>query len=104
VRALVFAVITVAAGCDFEAITGAPTPTPPPRAPAVAATPKQRDDCRDACEQEVIVAQSGDGALRACRSACDARYGGLGMSPIHEVPSRISRAAPVHAPPSVRPR
>jgi hypothetical protein len=101
VRALVFAVFAVAAACDRipEPATVAP---PNPRAQAAAAR-TALDDCRDTCEQNVIVTQAGEPALRSCRAVCDARYAAAAAPP-HEVPSRITRAAPAHAPPPVRPR
>jgi hypothetical protein len=97
VRALVIVFAAVAGvACEDDAAA------PATAAKSAAATQRQRDDCRDACEQQVIVSQSGDAALRACRANCDARYG-ASVAP-HEVPSKITRAAPVHAPPAVRPR
>jgi hypothetical protein len=98
VRALVIVVLVVAA-CD-EPDAAAPKP-PPPRVQA-AATQKALDDCRDACEQNAILTQASDAILRACRASCDARY--VVPAAPHEVPSRITRAAPTHAPPAVRPR
>jgi hypothetical protein len=100
VRALVFAAFAVAAGCDPDAL--APSP-PPPKAQPSAATARARDDCRDACEQNAILAQSGDDALRACRAGCDGKYGAATSAP-HEVPSRITRAPARYHPPAVRPR
>ena len=100
-RALVFAVVAVAAGCDLDA--PAPSPAPPKPPVAAAANPKAREECRDACEQQVILAHSGDEALRACRTACENRYGAA-TPPPHEVPSRITRAPAVHRPPAPRPR
>jgi hypothetical protein len=94
VRALLIVVAAVAA-CDADP----PPPAPPPRVQATA-TQKALDECRDTCEQNVIVTQAGDAALRSCRAGCDARY----PAPPHEVPSRITRSAPTHAAPSVRPR
>jgi hypothetical protein len=99
VRALVIAAFAVAAACDLD------TPkSPPPAAPPAATATNRRadDDCRDACEQQAILSQSGDDALRACRAGCDARYGGAVIAP-HEVPSRITRAPAVHRPPSTAP-
>ena len=99
-RALVVVVFAVAA-CDEPAAPPAPPP-PAPRVQAAAAR-KALDECRDTCEQNAIVAQSPDAVLRACRANCDARLGAAAVVP-HEVPSRITRSAPAHAPPPVRPR
>jgi hypothetical protein len=101
VRALVFAAFAVAAGCDPDAPASAPPP--PPKAQPTAATARARDDCRDACEQNAILAQAGDDALRACRAGCDGKYGAATSAP-HEVPSRITRAPAVHRAPVARPR
>lgn len=99
-RALVLVFVAVAgAGCEDD---GAPPPAAArPTVPSAAVAQKQRDDCRDACEQAAIVSQAklDDAALRTCRARCDARLGAP-----HEVPHSITRAAPVHAPPAVRPR
>jgi len=101
VRALILVFVAVAgAACEDEAAT--PAMAAKAVAPSTTATQHQRDDCRDACEQQVIVAQAGDAALRDCRAHCDARYGAAAAP--HEVPSKITRAAPVHAPPAVRPK
>jgi hypothetical protein len=101
VRALVFAAFAVAAGCDLDSPVGAPA-APAPKVQATAATHKAHDECRDACEQNAILTQSGDDALRACRANCDGRYG-ISTSTPHEVPSRITRAPAVHRPPAARP-
>ncbi|HWE27825.1 MAG TPA: hypothetical protein VHB97_07475 [Polyangia bacterium] len=98
-RALVVILVAVAGGCDCDdAAPSAPSTT----VMGPAAAQKARDGCRDACEQQVVVAQAGDAALRACRDGCDARF--AAAAPPREVPSRITRAAPAHAPPAVRPR
>jgi hypothetical protein len=99
VRALV-AVVFVVAACDEPAAL-APPPRPPPRVQSAAAR-TALDECRDSCEQNAIVAQSPDSVLRDCRARCDGRYGAPAMP--HEVPSRITRSAPAHAAPAVRPR
>jgi hypothetical protein len=101
VRTLVFAVVAVAAGCDLDAPAPPPASSKPPA--AAAANPKAREECRDACEQQVILAHSGDEALRACRAACENRYGAATPAP-HEVPSRITRAPARYHAPAVRPR
>lgn len=97
-RALLFVVVAVAA-CDEP--DAAPPPPPAPRVQA-AATQKALHECRDACEQNAILTQAGDAALRSCRAGCDGRFG-MPAAP-HEVPSQITRSAPVHAAPAVRPR
>lgn len=100
-RALVVVFVAVAgAGCEDDA--AAPPPAARPQAPSAIAAQRARDDCRDACEETAILAQAklDDAALRACRARCDARYA---VAP-HEVPTSITRAAPVHAPPAVRPK
>ena len=91
--------LVAVAACDEP--EAAPPKPPAPRVQA-AATQKALDECRDACEQNAIVTQAGDAILRGCRAGCDARY--LVPAAPHEVPSRITRAAPTHAPPAVRPR
>jgi hypothetical protein len=101
VRALLLVFVAVA-GVACEDDAAPPATAARTVAPSTAATQRQREDCRDACEQQVIVAQAGDAVLRACRAKCDARYGAA-VAP-HEVPSKITRAAPVHAPPAVRPK
>jgi hypothetical protein len=103
-RAMVATVLAaLAGGCLDE---------PPPtagRVPAAAAarptlTPKQRDECRDQCEQGQLVAgTSDDAALRACRARCDrlagiASGGGGGAIGPHEVPSRITKAPATREP------
>ena len=100
-RALVLIAFTFAAvACDRE--ESPPASTPPPRVQAQSAQ-RALHDCRDTCEQNAIVAHSPDSILRACRDNCDARYGAAAPPP-HEVPSRITRGTPTHAPPAVRPR
>lgn len=101
-RALVAIVFVVAGGCDPEDATSAP-PAHPPAKVETAAAQRALHDCRDGCEESAIVAQASDATLQACRARCDERFGAAAAPP-HEVPSRITRAAPVHAPPLVRPR
>jgi hypothetical protein len=103
VRAILVVVVLAFAACDEP---DAPAPKLPPTraeaAAATAATKRALDDCRDACEQNAIVTQAGDAILRGCRAGCDARY--VVPAAPHEVPSRITRSAPAHAAPAVRPR
>jgi hypothetical protein len=91
--------LALGGGCDDEPTAPAParTATAPTAAPRLSA--KQREECRDQCEQGQIVAgTSDDAALRACRARCDgqAGVGAAGLGP-HEVPSRITRAPANHA-------
>lgn len=83
------------------ACESAPSPAPTPPKPSVAATAKQRDDCRDACEQTKILLGGTDEQLRACRARCD---GENPPPPPHEVPRSISKAPALSRPPAVRPR
>jgi len=106
VRALLIVLIVVAGACNRDDSPSADKVTPESLIPAAQAAAglaaKARDDCRDACEQQVIVAKGGDdSARRDCLARCDARGGAPAP---HEVPSSITRAAPVHAPPAVRPK
>jgi hypothetical protein len=95
-RLVVIALLLVV-GCEDEA----PTIAPPPA--ATAATAKQVKDCRDMCEQRVLVEHLGDAELRACRARCDGHAPPTANAPAHEVPSRITRSAPVSRPPAVQP-
>lgn len=92
--------ILAVAACEDEPEIAPPKP-PAPRV-QTAATQKALDECRDACEQNAILTQASDAILRSCRAGCDARY--VVPAAPHEVPSRITRVAPAHAPPAVRPR
>ncbi|HEX9101762.1 MAG TPA: hypothetical protein VF997_06140 [Polyangia bacterium] len=101
-RALLIVVVAVAAGCDRDVAAPVAPPRPPPHVETAAAQ-RALHDCRDGCEQNAIVTQASDATLQACRAGCDARFGAA-AAPAHEVPSRITRSPPVHAPPAVRPR
>jgi len=102
VRALVIIAVAVVAACDADDASTTLPPRPPPHVETAAAQ-RALHDCRDTCEQNAIVAHASDATLQACRAGCDGRFGAAAAPP-HEVPSRITRSPPVHAPPLVRPR
>lgn len=101
-RALVLIAFAVAGGCDLDDATS-PPPSRPPAKVETAAAQRALHDCRDGCEQNAIVNQLSDATLQACRARCGERFGAAAAPP-HEVPTRITRSPPVHAPPLVRPR
>jgi hypothetical protein len=92
---IVVALALAATACEDE-VTVAARAAPAATKPAL--TSKQRDACRDQCEQGQIVAGTSDDAqLRACRARCDAQAGVGALAP-HEVPSRITVAPAARAP------
>lgn len=104
-RAVVAIVVAAVGGAALVACDPDASTTTPPRAPPhveTAAEKRALHECRDGCEQSAIVTQASDAALEACRRRCDARFGAAAVP--HEVPTRITRSPPVHAPPLVRPR
>jgi hypothetical protein len=61
-------------------------PPPPPKI-----VEQKKHDCRDLCEQTMIVEKLDETYLKNCRARCD------GPAPPHEVPSRITVAPADHS-------
>jgi hypothetical protein len=70
------------------------TPAPAPRL-----TRKQVEDCRDRCEQQMVVAGSDEQSMRNCRKRCEGN--GPSADAPHEVPSKITVAPARPAQPRV---
>ena len=69
--------------------------TQPERAPTIAGAQKQdaqkQHDCRDLCEQTMIVEKLDETYLKNCRARCD------GPPAPHEIPRRITVAPADHS-------